>query len=108
MSLSPGARTELPFFDQNTGTIIELQVGHITDEGWFAPQVILDSWKEAGPVFGDGIQNFIGVNQTVGGPLIPGLGLGVGADREELLDKIPDVRPIRSVIFFHDNHQCLI
>ncbi len=29
------------------------------------------------------------------GPLIPGNGLGVGNDPEKLLDKIPDVEPIR-------------
>jgi len=91
---NPGVRNELRFFDANPGKIIELQVGHITDEGWHAPQIIPQSWIDAGPT-DDGIRNYVGVMQMPGGPLVPGDGLGVGADPEALLDKIPDVRPIR-------------
>lgn len=94
LSLSPGVRKELPFFDNNVGKIIELQVGHITDEGWFAPQIIPQSWIDAGPT-DDGIRNFVGVMNMPGGPLVPGDGLGSGNDPEIFLDNIPDVRPIR-------------
>jgi len=91
---NPGVRNELRFFDANPGEIIELQVGHITDEGWYAPQIIPQSWVDTGPT-DDGIRNFVGVMQMPGGPLVPGDGLGVGGDPEALLDNIPDVRPIR-------------
>jgi len=77
-------RDELRFFEANHGEIIELQTGHITDEGWFALQEIPASWDAAGPT-DDGIQNF----------LQAGPGLGSGPVPEALLDKITDVRPIR-------------
>jgi len=107
LSLSPGTRIELPYFDQNPGAIIEIQTGHITDHGWYAPQVIPDSWVAANPDHDemgnfDGMENFIGIRNFVGVDvpgdpveLVPAPGLGVGAGSEELLDNIPDVFPIR-------------
>ena len=98
----PGVRDELRWFDANPGEMAELQVGHISDEGWFAPQEIPQSWDDADVVFkngeiheADGIRNFVGVMDPTGGPLIPGEGLGVGDDPEIFLDKIPNVEPIR-------------
>jgi len=91
---NPGVRNELRWFDENPGKIAELQVGHITDEGWFAPQFIPQSWADAGPS-DDGIRNFVGHMPEPGRPLMPGECLGVGNDPEICLDKIPDVEPIR-------------
>jgi len=89
-----GLRTELRFFDQNPGETITLNTGEVGDEGWFAPKTILQSWTDAGPT-GDGLRNF------VGNPSLPfthnvGPGLGTGDDPESLLDKIPDVIPLRA------------
>jgi len=95
LSLSPGSRMELPFFNDNPGRIMEIQVGHVTDEGWYIPQDIPDSWIETGPTDG-GFRNYVGISDPIpGGPLVPGPGLGVGFEREELLDNIKDVIPIR-------------
>jgi len=91
-----GLRDELRFFDNNKDAIIELQIGHISDQGWFAPQVIPSDWDDAGPTE-DGIRNFFG-NPANPPTFDVGPGLGTpdtDGDREALLDKIPDVRPIR-------------
>jgi len=104
----PGMRNELPFFDQNVGAEMEIQVGSVTDEGMFAlhPDHIPKSWEQARPAT-DGIRNFVGVmdpnDPDPDSPFIPGPGLGVEGNHpvlgdigpEELLDKIPDVRPLR-------------
>jgi len=84
-----GMRDQLRFFRDNVGVMITLQTGEVGDEGWFAPQFIPESWAETGPT-GDGITNFVGLNGGLGD------GLGVGDDPEELLDKIPDVTPLRA------------
>lgn len=58
------------------------------DEGWFALKTIPDSWITDGPT-DDGLRNF----------LLAGPGLGTpdtNGDREALLDKIPDVTPLRA------------
>ena len=82
-----GLRTQLPFFAANVGATITLHTGEVGDEGWFALKTIPDSWDTAGPT-GDGLRNF------VGNPV--GSGLGSGSDPEALLDKIPDVTPLRA------------
>ena len=84
-----GERTPLAFFadSNNFGRTITVFVGEVGDEAWFAPQTIPPSWDAAGPT-GDGIQNL----------LVAGPGLGTedaDGDREALLDKIPDVIPLR-------------
>ena len=54
-------------------------------QGWFALKTIPDSWADAGPT-DDGLHNYVNA----------GPGLGTGDDPEELLDKIPDVMPLRT------------
>jgi len=80
-----GVRTQLPFFADNVGEMITLHTGEVGDEGWFALTKIPADW-EAGGV--PGLTNF----------LLPGPGLGDESDElgpEDLLDKIPDVTPLR-------------
>ncbi len=83
---SIGLRTQLKYFSDNVGKTIELFTGQVGDEGWHAPKTIPTSWKDAGPTT-NGLRNY----------LTPGPGLGGGNDdREVLLDKIPDVMPLRA------------
>jgi len=95
-----GLRAELPFFaapPANIGNTITLLTGEMGDEAWFAPNEIPDTWASTGPT-PDGIRNFVGL--PPGGVGLPpggvGAGLGTGSDPEALLDKIPDVRPLRA------------
>lgn len=83
-----GIRETLRYFKENVGDTIELFTGQVGDEGWHALKTILTSWKNAGPT-GNGAQNFLAAG--------PGLGSGNPDDnREVLLDKIPDVTPLRA------------
>ena len=89
---APGVRVALPI---PAGTIIgngvpgriaaPLLTGQVGDEGWFALQTIPGAWATAGPTT-DGLGNYI----------LAGPGLGTGPNPEVLLDKVPDVRPLRS------------
>ncbi|MCC6410996.1 MAG: hypothetical protein IT270_05025 [Saprospiraceae bacterium] len=81
-----GVRTPLKYFRDNVGKTIDLYTGQVGDEGWHALKVIPDSWKNAGPT-SNGARNFLQAG--------PGLG-GGSDDREVLLDKIPDVTPLRA------------
>lgn len=81
-----GQRLPLRFFQNNVGKIIELYSGEVGDEGWYALKSIPNNWANAGPA-SNGLFNF----------LVPGPGLGGGEDdREVLLDKIPNVTPLRA------------
>ncbi|HSK14479.1 MAG TPA: hypothetical protein VK907_14760 [Phnomibacter sp.] len=83
-----GLRQVLRYFRDNVGKTIDLYTGQVGDEGWFAPKTIPDSWKSAGPT-SNGTRNY----------LVPGPGLGAPIpddDREVLLDKVPDVTPLRA------------
>jgi hypothetical protein len=81
-----GVREILRYFEENVGDTIDLFTGEVGDEGWHALKTILSSWKNAGPT-DNGSQNF----------LVAGPGLGGGEDdKEVLLDKIPDVTPLRA------------
>ncbi|MBK8969688.1 MAG: hypothetical protein IPM36_24135 [Lewinellaceae bacterium] len=83
-----GLRLPLRYFEENVGKTIDLYTGQVGDEGWFAPKTILNSWKNTGPTT-NGTQNY----------LTPGPGLGAKQpddDREVLLDKIPDITPLRA------------
>lgn len=81
-----GLRQPLRYFIENVGKTIDLYTGQVGDEGWHALKTIPDSWKNAGPTTG-GAQNY----------LLAGPGLGSGDDdREVLLDKIPDITPLRA------------
>ncbi|HYN82465.1 MAG TPA: hypothetical protein VES88_13250 [Gemmatimonadaceae bacterium] len=82
-----GQRKQLRWFEANVGEEIVLWSGQMGDEGWFAPKFIPDSWANAGPT-DDGLRNFLGL------PVGPGL--GKGKNPEALLDKIPDVTPLRA------------
>jgi hypothetical protein len=81
-----GLRQSLRYFRDNVGKTIELYTGEVGDEGWHALKTIPTSWKNAGPTI-NGTRNF----------LQAGPGLGGGNDGPEvLLDKIPNVTPLRA------------
>ncbi|MCU0356657.1 MAG: hypothetical protein MUE95_03680 [Cyclobacteriaceae bacterium] len=83
-----GLRQPLKYFQDNVGKTIELYTGEVGDEGWFALKTIPSSWKSTGPT-ANGLDNY----------LTPGPKLGAAVpddDREVLLDKIPDVTPLRA------------
>lgn len=83
-----GQRQTLKYFSQNVGKTINLYIGQVGDEGWFALKTIPNSWINAGPA-NNGARNFLAPG--------PGLGSPVPDDgREVLLDKIPDVTPLRA------------
>lgn len=83
-----GLRTPLKYFAGNVGKTIELYTGDVGDEGWHALKTIPSAWTTAGPL-PLGTQNFFAAG--------PGLGTSNGAgDREALLDKVPDVTPLRA------------
>jgi len=85
-----GLRAPLPAFDvPNVGERLILHTGEVGDEGWFALKTIPPSWAETDPT-DDGLRNFVGVGNLLGP------GLGAGTDPEALLDKIPDVTPLRA------------
>lgn len=81
-----GVRQTLKYFKDNVGKTITLYTGEVGDEGWFALKTIPGSWKSAGPT-DNGARNFLQAG--------PGLGRGED-DKENLLDKIPDVTPLRA------------
>ena len=92
-----GLRAQLPFFAANVGSTITLHTGEVGDEGWFALETIPGSWQAAGPT-DNGPRNYFG-NPSVAFPHNVGPGLGapdLSGDREALLDKIPDVTPLRA------------
>lgn len=83
-----GQRKTLRYFEQNAGKTIDLYTGQVGDEGWHALKTIPTAWVNAGPT-GNGSQNFLAAG--------PGLGGGASDDnREVLLDKIPNVTPLRA------------
>jgi hypothetical protein len=91
-----GVRTPLRYFAQNAGQTISLRTGQSGDEAWFMLDAVPASWASAGPTT-DGIRNFVGDPSL---PFPHGVGPGLGTrdakgDRESLLDKIPDVDPLR-------------
>lgn len=80
-----GLRATLPYFQRNIGKVINLYTGEVGDEGWFALKTIPTSWKRTGPSL-LGSQNYLNA----------GAGLGSGINPESLLDKIPNVTPLRA------------
>ena len=83
-----GVRDPLRFFRENVGRTIDLYTGQVGDEGWHALKTVPGSWQSAGPT-DNGTRNY----------LLAGPGLGArfpDDDREVLLDKIPDVTPLRA------------
>jgi hypothetical protein len=73
-----GLRLPLQFFRDNVGETIDLYTGEVGDEGWHALKTIPAAWVNAGPI-SNGSRNF--------------LSAGTG---EDLLDKVPDVVPLRA------------
>lgn len=79
-------RQTLSYFKNNVGKSIVLYTGEVGDEGWHAIKTIPNSWINAGPTK-NGARNY----------LAAGPGLGGGKDGPEvLLDKIPNVTPLRA------------
>ena len=78
---APGLRTELPI---PISTELTLGTGQVGGEGWHALKTIPASWDAAGP--DDGLRNYVNAAP----------GLGTEGDPEALLDKIPDVTPLRT------------
>jgi hypothetical protein len=81
-----GLRQTLRYFKNNIGKEITLYTGEVGDEGWHALKTIPTSWKNAGPT-ANGSRNFLQAG--------PGLG-GGSDDQEVLLDKIPNLTPLRA------------
>ena len=92
-----GVRAQLRFFRDNPGKTITLHTGQVGDEGWFALKKVPESWAPAG-----GLAGYIGnPGANPEDPPPHGTGPGLGApdangDRESLLDKVPDVTPLRA------------
>lgn len=85
---SVGQRRVLEYFQKNIGKTIDLFTGQVGDEGWYAKRTIPSTWISAGPTQ-NGARNFLQAG--------PGLGSGSPDDNKEvLLDKIPDVTPLRA------------
>jgi hypothetical protein len=79
-------RLPLRYFRENIGRTIDLYSGEVGDEGWHALKLIPGTWNSAGPT-PNGTRNY----------LLAGPGLGGGNDNPELLlDKIPDLTPLRA------------
>jgi hypothetical protein len=92
-----GIRAQLRYFAEHLGTTITLYTGQMGDEGWFALTEVPASWAPAG-----GLAGYVG--NSAANPEDPpphGTGPGLGApdangDRESLLDKVPEVTPLRA------------
>jgi hypothetical protein len=80
-----GLRQTLRYFGNHVGDTVTLYTGDVGDEGWHAVKTIPTTWKNAGPTT-NGARNY----------LQAGPGLGGGNDSEALLDKIPNVTPLRA------------
>ncbi len=93
-SAGPPDTNGSPFFAANVGETITLHTGEVGDEGWFALKTIPEIWDDAGPT-ADGLSNFVGL-PSLPPPHDVGPGLGAGGDPEALLDKIPNVTPLRA------------
>lgn len=83
-----GLRQPLRFFENNVGREIDLFTGQVGNEGWFALKTIPSSWANAGPT-GNGLRNYLTPGPRLGAP-VP------DDDREVLLDRIPNVTPLRA------------
>lgn len=83
-----GLRRQLRFFAANPGTTIHLYTGQVGDEGWFALPTVPAAWRRAGPT-ANGARNYVAAGAGLGSP-------DRDDDREALLDKIPEVTPLRA------------
>ncbi|HLP35617.1 hypothetical protein [Lacibacter sp.] len=83
---SVGLRQQLRYFQDNVGKTIDLYTGDVGDEGWHALKTIPSGWISTGPTT-NGTRNFLQAGPKLGGG---------EDDKEILLDKIPDVTPLRA------------
>lgn len=84
-----GLRAVLPWFAAHPGKEMVLPSGEVGDEGWFALKSVRVAWRSAGPDREDGLRNYLEAG--------PGLGTAdAKGNRETLLDKVPDVTPLRA------------
>ncbi len=81
-----GLRQQLRYFQANVGKTIDLYTGQVGDEGWHAIKTIPSSWISTGPT-NNGARNFLQAGPKLGGG---------EDDKEVLLDKIPDITPLRA------------
>jgi hypothetical protein len=72
-----GQRSVLRYFNANPGKVIAVKTGQTGDEGWFTPTQIPTKWGSTAEV---GLNNFI-----------------AGQIKQDRLDKIPGVRPLRAM-----------
>lgn len=84
-----GLRKPLPFFEARPGREVVLPAGSLGDEGWFALKTARVAWRVAGPDSGDGLRNYLEAGPGLGRPDARG-------QRESLLDKVPDLTPLRA------------
>ncbi len=80
-----GLRQQLRYFQDNVGKTIDLYTGQVGDEGWYAIKTIPSSWISTGPT-SNGARNLLQAGPKLGGG---------EDDKEVLLDKIPDITPLR-------------
>ena len=83
-----GLRDELPYFDGHEGDKITLHTGQVGDEGWFALTAIptpTTSELPWGATAAVGLTNYFAADEDAG-----------FGDKEDLLDKIPGVTPLRA------------
>jgi|GEM_PF-1443985 len=84
-----GNRATLLAYANMVGKEVTLPSGTIGDEGWFAITTIRIGWKSAGPEVGDGLRNYFEAGPGLGGADAKG-------NKETLLDKVPDLTPLRA------------
>ena len=84
-----GLRSVLPWFAAHPGQELVLPSGEVGDEGWFALKTIRVAWRNAGPDKEDGLRNYLEAGPGLGSPDAKG-------NRESLLDKVPEVTPLRA------------
>ena len=98
-----GLRNLLPAFSgSNVDKTYELLTGEVEDEAWFGlPTTLPNTWAGAGPTT-DGLRNFLGIDFKAGPAWLAPDSVGPGLGREyedfgpeDLLDKIPNVTPLR-------------
>lgn len=84
-----GLRAVLPWFATHPGKEIVIPSGEVGDEGWFALKSVQVAWRSAGPDREDGLRNYLEAGPGLGAPDEKG-------NRETLLDRVPDVTPLRA------------
>lgn len=81
-------RSELRYFASRAGSTVTLYSGKVGSEGWYAFRSVPSTWTSAGPTT-SGLRNFRLAGPGLGSPNRSG-------DREALLDKVPNLVPLRA------------